>query len=374
MFLLNSNPVLLMDKSLIVKVLVVFLALLFLMEPFSMSIRNWSGGGVEEGGMYTGTANVNVSIYSYGAFLYIQAPSEVQISQISGNPEVLSLEETEEGSGFYRATLRDSAKTMEVYNGFKNLGIPSFAAAQIGLPDEYTLVLANGSEMHIQGGYQQMLMEPLLETGRKVSYMLSIETDGVITYRILDAKSYYSDVELSGEGTIVGANTTAYSFMIPWENRTLLLEEIIEEHGEENVVYERKDYVVFEPPLSSTETMFMKTEYVTYISEGSASVLQNFTNKTLADQDFGGRATFPNSTLRIIAEEAPDMEFEYEQVKTYNVEFPKIFDGYALEAGEIEVASGLDFDEGETALVSFNATVTGDMVLGAREIYLNKID
>ena len=166
----------------------------------------------------------------------------------------------------------------------------------------------------------------------------------------------------------------AYSFMIPWENRTLLLEEIIEEYGEENVVYERKDYVVFEPPLSSTETMFMKTEYVTYISEGSASVLQNFTKKTLADQDFGGRATFPNSTLRIIAEEAPDMEFEYEQVKTYNVEFPKIFDGYALEAGEIEVASELDFDEGETALVNFNATVTGDMVLGAREIYLNKID
>jgi len=197
-FLLNSNPVLLMDKSLIVKVLVVFLALLFLMEPFAMSIRSWSGGGVEEGGLYTGTANVNISIYSYGAFLYIQAPSEAQISQISGNPEVLSLEEVEEGSGFYRATLRDSAKTMEIYNGFKNLGIDSFAAAQIGLPDEYTIVLANETEMEIQGGYQQMLMEPLMETGRKVSYLLAVETDGIVTYRIIDAKSYYVNVEFRG--------------------------------------------------------------------------------------------------------------------------------------------------------------------------------
>ena len=374
MFLLNSNPVLLMDKSLIVKVLVVFLALLFLMEPLAMSVRNWSGESVEEGGLYAGTANVNVSIYSYGAFLYIQAPSEVQISQISGNPEVLSLEEVEEGSGFYRATLRDSAKTMEIYAGFKNLGIESFAAAQIGLPDEYTIELVNGSEMEIQGGYQQMLMEPVMETGRKVSYMLAVETDGITTYRITDAKSYYYNVELSGEGTIIGANTTAYSFMIPWENRTLILEEIIEENGEENVVYERKDYVVFEPPLSSSETMFMKTEYVTYISEGSASVLENFTNKTLADQDFGGRATFPNSLLRISAEDAPELEFESKQVKTYNVEFPTIFDGYTLEAGEIEIASEEDFEEGETVGATFNATVTGDMILGTMEVYLNKMD
>ncbi len=363
-----------MNKSLIVKVLVVFLALLFLMEPLAMSVRNWSGNDGGDATIYTGTANVNVSIYSYGAFLYIQAPSEVQISQISGNPEVLSLEEVEEGSGFYRATLRDSAKNMEIYNGFKNLGINSFAMAQIGLPDEYSIELANETKMEIQGGYQQMMMEPLIETGRKVSYMLAVETDGIITYRIIDAKSYYSNVELSGEGTIVGANTSAYAFMIPWENRDLVIEEIIEEYGEENVVYERKDYVVFEPPLSSTETMFMKTEYVTYISEGSASLLENFTNKTLADQDFGGRATFPDSTLRIIAEEVPDLEFEYEQVKTYNLELPNTFDGYLLEAGEIEVASNLDFDEGETALVSFNATVTGDMVLGVMEVYLNKMN
>ncbi|MCP4647939.1 MAG: hypothetical protein GY852_09450 [bacterium] len=365
---------LLMDKSLIVKGLVVFLALLFLMEPFAMSIRSWSGGGVEEGGMYQGTANVNVSIYSYGAFLYVQAPSDAQLDQISGNPEVLSVEEVEEGSGFYRVTLRDSAKTMEVYSGFKNLGIPSFASAQIGLPDEYTIVLANESEMQIQGGYQQMLMEPVLETGRKVSYNLAIETDGIITYRILDAKSYYFNVELSGDATIAGANSTAYSFTIPWEERNLVIEEIIEEHGEENVVYERNDYVVFETPLTSTETMFMKTEYVTYISEGSASVLENFTNRTLVEQDFGGKATFPDSNLRIVAEEAPNMTFEYEQVKTYSVEFPASFDGYAFKADEIEVASQEDFKVGETVNAKFNATVTGDMVLGVMKVYINKLD
>jgi hypothetical protein len=364
-----------MDKSLIVKAAVVIMALLFLMEPFAMSIQNWAGTGSGEGSdIHTGTANVDITIYSYGAFLYMQVPTELQKSQVSSNPEVLSLEETEEGSGFYRATLRDSAKTREVYGQLKNLGISSFVFAQIGLPDEYTVELENGTEMEIFGGYQQMGMEPVLETGRKASYMIAVETDGANTYRILDAKMYSYNTELSGEATIVGANSSAYSFNVPWEERALLLEEIIEEYGEENITYERKDYVVFDPPLSSTETVFMKKEYVTYISEGSASILANFTNRSLAEQDFSGRASFPDSTLRIVADETPELEFEHQQVKIYTVQFPEKVGGYILEAGEIEVASREEFEAGETVKASFNATVTGDMVLGAMEIYINKID
>ncbi|MBD3397926.1 hypothetical protein GF412_02110 [Candidatus Micrarchaeota archaeon] len=364
-----------MDKSLIVKVAVVILALLFLMQPFAMSIQNWaSSGGGEGGTIYTGTANVNVTIYSYGAFLYMQAPTELQKTQISSNPEVLSLEETEEGSGFYRATLRDSAKTMQVHNEFSGMGVQSFASAQIGLPEKYTVELENGTEMEIFGGYQQMLMEPVLDTGRKVSYMLAVETDGTNTYRILDAKSYYTNVELSGEATVVGANTSAYSFAVPWEERELALEEIIGEYGEGNVTYERKDYIIFDPPLSSSETMFMKKDYVTYISEGSASVASNFTNRSLAEQDLGERAVFPDSRLMVVAGTPPNITFEYENVKTYTIEFPGEFDGYVLEAGEIQVASEEDFETGETVEARFNATVTGDLVLGVMEIYINKVD
>ncbi len=371
MFSHQSNSGVLMDKGLIVKIAVVILALLFLIEPLSMSVQNWSGNtGPEEGTIYTGTANVNVTIYSYGAFLYAFAPSEFQKTQILENPEVLDIEEVDDG--VYRITLRDSAKTQAVYNEFKELEISTIAVGQIGLPDEYEIMLADGSRMQIHGGYHQLTMEPVLETGRKVSYLLSVETDGTNTYNILDAKMYYSNVELSGECTIVGANASAYIFAVPWENRSIDVDSLKGEYGEENVAYLRKDYVVFEPALSPGETMFLKKEYVTYISQESASVLGNFTNRTLAEGDFMGKATFPDSVLQITAGEAPNLTYEYEQVNTYTVSLPTDFDGYSLEAGEMELPSGLHFELNETAEVIFNATVTGDMVLGIMEIYLEK--
>ena len=360
-----------MDKGLIVKVGVVILALLFLIEPLSMGLQGQSGA--ENGGesaLYTGTANVNATIYSYGALLYTTAPTEFQKTQILANPEVLEMEEVDDG--VYRITLRDSAKTREIYSEFKELGITTIAIGQVGLPEEYELVLADGSRIKIHGGYQQLFMEPLLEGGRKVSYLLSVESDGTNTYRILDAKSYYSNVELSGNATIVGANASAYAFTVPWEERILDMELLKEEYGEENVVYLRKDYVVFEPPLSPSETMFLKREYVTYISEASASVQENFTNRSLAEQDFMGRATFPNSSLQIRAREAPNITFEYGEVNTYTVLLPKNFDGYLLEVGEMELPSELEFEANDTATVVFNATVTGDMVLGIMEVYLKK--
>ena len=360
-----------MDKGLIMKVAVVIIALLFLMEPLSTGIQNWGNGGeLETTGMYVGTANVNLTIYSYGAFLYANSLTEFQQTQVLGNPEVLDIEAVEDG--YHRITLRDSAKTRETYNEFKELGIQSIAVAQVGLPDEYTIELENGDRMEIHGGYHQLVMEPLLESGRKLSYVIAVESDGTSTYRILDAKNYYSNVELSGPGTIVAANSSAYLFTVPWEERNIGLEALEEKYGKENVIYERRDYVVFSPPLSPAETVMLKKEYVTYISEGSASLDGNFTNKSLAEEDFMGRAIFQDSILQIQTDEELNLSYEYENVNTYVVSLPRNFDGYILEAGEVVLPSEKEFKVNDTATVVFNATVTGDMILGIMEIYLKE--
>jgi len=357
-----------MDKGLIVKIGVVILALLFLIEPLSMGIQNWAGSGENEvqGDVYVGSANVNATIYSYGAFLYLNAPTDLQKSQILANPEVLNLEEVDEG--VWRITLRDSSKTKDVYTEFGAMGISTLAIAQIGLPDTYTIQLEDGSRMEIRGGYQQFFMEPILDTGSTISYMLIVESDGSSTYQILDAKSYYSQVELQDYGTIVGANTSAYAFSIPWEERNLDVEELYEEYGEENVLYTKNDYVVFSPTLSAGETVALKTEYVTYISEGSASVLEDFTNKTQAEADFMGRATFPDSTLFIKATQEPELEYEFEKRNTYTVELTSPFDGYELGLQRIELASQGEYSLNQSVPIAFNASVTGNTVLGVMEI------
>lgn len=359
-----------MDKSLIVKVLVVFFALLFLLEPFAMTVQNWSQPAGPAGETFSATANVNVTIYSYGAFLYVNVPSDSQLEQISQNPEVLNSEELE--SGFYRITLRDSSKTAEVHTGFKNLGIGSVAAAQVGLPDEYEAELLNGSKITIFGGYQQLFMEPMVEQGRTISYVIAVETDGATTYRILDAKPYYRDAELTAQVEIVDAGTSAYVFSIPWENRTVDVDALSEEYGAGNVSYERRDYVTFDPPLDASETLFLKQDYVTYISQGSASILANFTDRETAEADFMGKASFPDSTLQVMATEAPSLPFGYEQVKTYTVVLPGSIEGYVLEAQEISLPSELDFAEGQEATVMLSATVTGDMVIGVKDIVLTE--
>lgn len=360
-----------MDKGLIVKIGVVILALLFLIEPLSMGIQNWAGSGGEAvGNMYVGSANVNATIYSYGAFLYLNTPTELQKSQILANPEVLNLEQVDDS--VWRITLRDSSKTKEVYNEFGTLGISTLAVAQLGLPDKYTIQLEDGSRMEIRGGYQQFFMEPVLESGSSISYMLVVETDGTSTYDILDAKSYYSEVELQDEGIIVGANASAYAFNIPWEERALDLEELQEEYGEENVLYTQNDYVVFSPGLTAGETVALKTHYVTYISQGSASIVGNFTNRTQAEADFMGRASFPDSVLFIKASEAPELEYEFEKRNTYTVELPSKFDGYKLALEKVELASQGEYELNQSVLIALNASVTGDTVLGIKEIIIVK--
>ncbi len=363
-----------MDKGLIVKVLVVFFALLFLLQPFAMSIQNWSGGGNNgNSDVYQGTANVNVTIYSYGAFLYAEGLTQEQEGKVVANPEVLNIENIgEEGEEVLRITLRGSSKTREVYSGLKNLGISTLAVAQIGLPEEYTVSLENGTEMEIHGGYTQMLMEPLMKTGRQISYVLVVQTDGSSTYGVVDARSYSSEVELEGKAEVVGANASAYLFTIPWENRTLDTSALKNTYGEENVTYSQNDYITFDPPLSAEETVLYKTNYITYISEESASVLANFTNRSRVEMDFAGKAVFPDSVLQVNAGAPPNLSFEQEQVKTYRVNFPEKIGGYVLEAEELDIPSELDFSEGENATVVFNATVTGNMILGIREIHLVK--
>ena len=367
-----------MDKGLIIKAAVVIIAVLFLIEPLSMTVQNWapsSTGAAQES--YRGTANINVTVYSYGAILYAEAPTELQKAQILENPEVLALEEmdTESGeqSGVYRITLRDSKKTLEIYSQFKNLGISTIAVAQIGLPDEYTLTLEDGSRMQIHGGYQQIFLEPVLPAGRQVSYLMMVESDGTNTVGILEAKSYYSNVELSGEGTVVGANASAYVFTVPWEERAEVDAETLQaEYGEGNVTYARNDYIVFSPALTPAETVAFKKEYVTYISEGSASVEEGFANRTLAEADFMGRAVFPDSVLQVRAEAAPNLSYGYEQINTYTVNLPETFDGYVLDAGDFVLPSEEHFEINETARVVFNASVTGNTVLGIMEVYLQK--
>jgi len=52
--------------------------------------------------------------------------------------------------------------------------------------------------------------------------------------------------------------------------------------------------------------------------------------------------------------------------------FRGTFDGYILEAGEVVLPSEKEFKVNDTATVVFNATVTGDMILGIMEIYLKE--
>ena len=59
----QSSVVLLMDNGLLIKVLVVGLALLFLLEPFAMTVSNWAGvRTTADTSQHTGTATVNITI------------------------------------------------------------------------------------------------------------------------------------------------------------------------------------------------------------------------------------------------------------------------------------------------------------------------
>lgn len=360
-----------MDKGLIVKIAVVFFALLFLLEPFAMTVQNWAGKGGTEGEYFSGSANVNITVYSYSAYLYASALTDLQKTQVSGNPQVLGIDELDDG--VFRITLRDSSMAAEVFSELRGMGINSLAVAQIGLPEEYALTLGDGSRLNISGGYQQLLMEPVMPTGRKASYLISVETDGTGTYRITDAKRYMSEVEIEAQAIVENASQSAYKFSVEWEERGLVdVEGLESEYGEENVAYEENDYILFEPTLSMEETMVMKRDYMTYISGKSATVDSGFTDRARVEEDFQGRAAFPNSTLTIKSSTLPELDYDHTQVRTYTVSFAGNPGEYYVDAGRIEIASMLDLEPNQSITLLMNATVTGDTVLGIKGIAIKQ--
>ncbi|MEM4272470.1 MAG: hypothetical protein QXH30_02675 [Candidatus Bilamarchaeaceae archaeon] len=360
-----------MDKGLIVKVLVVGLALLFLLEPFAMTVSNWAGIRTnEQNTQYFGTANVNITVYSYGAFLFASGLGDMQKAQIMANPEVLEVSDLEGGN--VRITLRDSAKAREVHAQLKNIGINTVSIMQVGLPEEYELALENGSMMKIHGGYYQMFMEPAIEPGHSASFLIAVEASGNSTYRILQARMYYYETEISAQGVVVGEGRQMHSYIIPWEERaTVDVPELAERFGKENVEYARKDYFSFNPPLSAEETISAKKEYMTFISETSASVRSDFTNKTQVEEEFGERAVFPSSILTISARERPvlDSNYTYEKTAIYSIRFPEDAGGYYLATSEaLEVPSEKELADGERVSVRMNITATGNSIIAIKGI------
>jgi hypothetical protein len=359
-----------MDKGLIVKVLVVGLALLFLLEPFSMTINNWAGvRTADTSAPHTGTANVNITIYSYGAFLFANGLSDMQKTQIKANPEVLSVDDLENGN--VRITLRDSAKSKEVYTQFKNLGIDTVSIVQVGLPEEYELTLDNGSTMTVYGGYQQLFMEPALEPGHSASFILAVQTIGNNTDQILQTKMYYYDASIVGQGVVEGEGKVKYVYSVPWEERALDTTELEAIYGKGNVTYSRKDYFTFSPVLSAGETLSMKKEYMSFISETSATVKTDFVNRTQVETDFGARAVLPPSLLTITATEEPELESNYTYTKTsmYSIRFPNSVGGYYLSTNEtIPIPSEKTLSNNETVNVAMNITATGDFIIGIKDM------
>jgi hypothetical protein len=358
-----------MDKGLMLKILVVFLALLFILEPLAMSVGSGGGGGSgNDGEVYVGAANVNATIYGYGAFLYAQGPTQLQLAQIRGNAEVLEVEDV--GGGAYRITLRDSAKTREVYSEFKEAGIETVAIAQVGLPGEYEVHLADGNALSVSGGYQQLVMEPVMEPGSIVSYVLRVQTDGASTLGILEAQTYTYEVELEIPGVVDNSDTSTYEFSVPWGERGLNASELEAEYGEGSVEYARKDYILFEPPLDAGETMFMKKDYMNYISASSASVSANFTDSSLVEADFGERAVLPDSILSITSDGLPELGYEYSSIKKYAISLPESVDGYLIGASSINLTSEEDFSEGDEVVLRTSAVATGNVIIAVSSMEL----
>ncbi len=359
-----------MDNGLLIKVLVVGLALLFLLEPFAMTVSNWAGvRTTADTSQHTGTANVNITIYSYGAFLFANGLTDMQKTQIKANPEVLSVDDLDGGN--VRITLRDSAKSKEVYTQFKNLGIDTVSIVQVGLPEEYVLTLDNGSAMKVSGGYQQLFMEPVMEPGHSASFVIAVQTVGNTTDKILQTKMYYYDAKITGQGVVEGEGKAKYVYSVPWEERALNTTELEAQFGKGNVTYSRKDYFTFSPALSATETLSMKKAYMTFISETSATVIPDFVNRTQVEADFGDKAVLPPSVLTITASGEPELGSNYSYTKdtVYDVRFPNVVGGYYLSTNQtISIPSDKELSDNQTVDVAMNITATGDFIVGIKGI------
>ena len=349
-----------MNKDDLVKILVVLIALGFITELFFLGQgyrTSLSGGG---GQNVTGFTVFNGTIRTYDPVLAINAnTSQSIVDQLKATNGVKNVQ-TQQGLIVIQTETRDDVFPLASMLREKN--VTAYSVANIAIPA--LLFVDTGTEVlnvTVPSGIVRVEVEPFLDAGSEVTVkMVAVSSDGVLTgYQ--SAQILAQTINLQVNATIVSLDKNTYRYSIPW--------------GSRNMTFNSTDYslqkdngIVFQPPLSVVDILAKKKlPYITYIDANTAEVSPDFTDLVAVITDFPQtNVTFPSSTLIVIANETPDIVFNYTALFSYKVSLPKEISGYSLDTTQMVMVFPEKHVDGENVSLTISGLAVGNRLLSVK--------
>ena len=351
-----------MDKKtmkLLIQIIVVVIALSFLTEIFYFkgSLPSFDMGDVVAQKNISGTAIFNGTIRTYDPLLAIAKNTSASVlDQLRKREDVKDVQLDQDS---YVITPDTRYDVFALASYLRTLNVSSLSIANVVLPQKIEVETANGTINASSEGVVRIPTEPLVDVDTEVTVSMSATVaDGVlISYNAPSIQMQQLSLQL--DGTIAQVNSNIYSYAIPWENRTLDLSS----YGD--VKYNRVDSVIFKTPLNVTQIMAKKAfPYVTFISADSATVEKDFSNITELETNFADTPyTLPPSTLRITANETPDIPFNATVRYRYMVSTNSTYD-----FGDFTMESDKQYSAGDSVKVGVQATTLGNRILSITSV------
>jgi len=358
-----------MDKSLIVKIVVVAIVALFILEQFVPGMLgnanvNSNNKAVSQ---LSGTAEFEAMLKSYEPYIVANNLDKQQIEEFKNLDGVEDILLTDKG---YVISLKNSKFVKSVFSDLKAKNVTMAVIANVYLPSNLELVLANGSNVSIFTGASlvKVVMEPIVDEGATVLLRMNGNSENGYLVSYSPPMVIASDIQFVSEAVIKEKLFDFYSFIIPWENRNDVSEEsLISQFGKENISFTKKDYVILQNLLSVGDMLSKKYDYVSVISENSITVVENFTNTSRIIQDFGN-VTFPETMLQVKSDADPMIGFESTRMPVYSLTIYGT--EYTFSNPDVLIVLDKDYLANETINVTVTASAVGKTVLDISDVKL----
>ncbi len=347
-----------MDKSLIMKIIVVAAALLFITSSIRLPTSS-GNSNVISGENITGQITFNGTIRTYDPFLLI--PMDTDKSVLSEIREIEGVKAVRPDPQGYFIDTETRDEVYPISSALRALNVTGISVANIAAPSIMQLQFGVELLNVTTPGVVRVVTEPLLDAGDEVTVtMVGVSNNG----NLIDYHSQAIQMEvvqLQMEADVSSLNHKEYIYLIPWEERNSI--------GETGWDYDKVDALIFEPPLETIQIMAKKQfQYITYIDAGSAQVLSDFDNKSQVLINFQDtNVTFPDSILKIRTNETPDIDYDGSVTYSYTLALTAP-EGYELSQESLVFQSEEELDD--TVLLDAEALVAGGRIISLQSVSL----
>ncbi len=347
-----------MDKTLIMKILVVAAVLLFITSSIRLPGPSANNNILGEENI-TGYITFNGTIRTYDPFLLIPSnTNESVLNEVRAMEGVRAVRPGQQGY-FIDTETRDDV--YPVSSALREMNVSGLSVANIAAPTIMQLQFGFDFINVTTPGVVRVVTEPLLDAGDDVTVtMVGISNNGyLIDYH--SQAIQIDTVQLQAEAEVISLDYKEYVYTIPWEERNSI-------DGTEGD-YRKVDTLIFDPPLVISQIIEKKQyQYITYIDAGSAQILSGFDNKSQVLIDFQDTdVAFPDSILTIKTNGTPDIDYEGTVTYSYTLHLT-VPEGYEMDDPSLAFSSEEELDE--TLVLDIEALVAGSRIISVESVSL----